>query len=354
MSFFACIFDTMNIFTSKLLAWYAQYKRDLPWRHSNDPYIIWLSEVILQQTRMAQGLPYYERFLAQYPTVKDLANANEDEVLKLWQGLGYYSRARNLHKAAKEVANQQNGIFPNTYKKLIALPGVGPYTASAIASICFDAPTAVVDGNVYRVLARYFDVEIPINKPEGVRYFQELAQSLIDTKKPGIYNQAIMEFGALQCTPKQPLCTSCPLEENCQSRAKNTIGIRPQKIKAKAVKNRFFHYLVPFDSKQNTLLQRREGKDIWHGLYEFPLLEADCILTEKALKSHPDLPTWATTAKWTKFEDKVMTHKLSHQNLHTHFWILEEVEKSLPTPWSDVPNFGVPRLIERFLQNFNR
>ena len=354
MSFFACIFDTMNIFTSKLLAWYAQYKRDLPWRHSKGPYAVWLSEVILQQTRVAQGLPYYERFLAQYPTVKDLANANEDEVLKLWQGLGYYSRARNLHKAAKEVAYQQNGIFPNTYKKLIALPGVGPYTASAIASICFDAPAAVVDGNVYRVLARYFDIEIPINKPEGVRYFQELAQSLIDTKAPGIYNQAIMEFGAMQCTPKQPLCTSCPLEESCQSRANNSVASRPQKIKAKAIKNRFFHYLVPFDSKQNTLLQRREGKDIWHGLYEFPLLEADCILTEKALKSHPDLPAWATTAKWTKFEDEVMRHKLSHQTLHTHFWILEEVEKQLPTPWGDVSNFGVSRLTERFLQKFNR
>ena len=354
MSFFACIFVTMNIFTSKLLAWYSHHKRDLPWRLSKDPYTIWLSEVILQQTRVAQGLPYYERFLAQYPTVKELANASEDEVLKLWQGLGYYSRARNLHKAAKEVAYKQRGIFPNTYKKLLALPGIGPYTASAIASISFDQPTAVVDGNVFRVLARYFDVPLPTNKPEGIRYFQELAQSLIDTKHPGDYNQAIMEFGALQCLPKQPLCGSCPLDDSCQSRANNTVAIRPQKIKAKRVKNRFFHYLVPFDSKQNTLLRKREGKDIWHGLYEFPLLEADRILDETALKSHPNLPPWAINAKWSKFEDEVMAHKLSHQTLHTHFWILEEVEKQLPTPWSDVPNFGVPRLIERFLHKFNR
>ena len=354
MSFFGCIFDTMNIFTSKLLAWFAQYKRDLPWRNSKDPYAIWLSEVILQQTRVAQGLPYYERFLAQFPTVKDLANANEDDVLKLWQGLGYYSRARNLHKAAKVVAYHQNGIFPNTYKKLIALPGIGPYTGSAIASICFDVPAAVVDGNVYRVLARYFDVETPINKPEGVRYFQELAQSLIDTKNPGIYNQAIMEFGAMQCTPKQPLCTSCPLEDSSQSRANNSIASRPQKIKPKAVKNRFFHYLVPFDNEQNTLLQRREGKDIWHGLYEFPLIESDRILSEEILKFNPDLPAWAVSAKWTKFEEKVMIHKLSHQTLHTNFWILEAVEEQLPTPWSDVQNFGVSRLTERFLQKFSR
>lgn len=344
----------MNIFTSKLLAWYAQHKRDLPWRHTKDPYTIWLSEIILQQTRVAQGLPYFNRFLKRFPTVKDLANANEDEVLKLWQGLGYYSRARNLHKAAKEVTQQHNGIFPSSLKELLTLPGVGPYTASAIASFCYEAPAAVVDGNVYRVLARYFDVEIPINHPKGIRYFQELAQSLIDVDKPSVYNQAIMEFGALHCTPKQPLCTSCPLENLCQSRANNTIALRPQKIKSKAVKNRFFHYLIPFDNRQNTLLNRREGKDIWHGLYEFPLLEADCMLTEKALKSHPNLPAWAVAAKWTRFEDEVMTHKLTHQTLHTHFWILEDVKIKLPTPWTDVQNFGVPRLIERFLQKFNR
>ena len=344
----------MNIFTSNLLTWYAEHKRDLPWRHTKDPYTVWLSEVILQQTRVAQGLPYYKRFVEQYPTVQHLADASEDEVLKLWQGLGYYSRARNLHKAAKEVTQQHKGIFPNNFKKLIALPGIGPYTASAIASICFDETTAVVDGNVYRVLARYFDEETPINQPLGVRLFQELAQSLLATKNPGAYNQAIMEFGALQCTPKLPLCTSCPLENKCQSRANNTIALRPQKIKSKPVKNRFFHYLIPFDNRQNTLLNRREGKDIWHGLYEFPLVEADHMLTEKELKSHSNLPNWMAAATWIKFEDDAMTHKLSHQTLHTHFWILEDIKKQLPTPWSEVHNFGVPRLIERFLQKFNR
>lgn len=354
MSFFACIFDTMNIFTSKLLGWYAQHKRDLPWRQSIDPYSIWLSEVILQQTRVAQGMPYYQRFLHQFPTVTDLAVANEDDVLKLWQGLGYYSRARNLHKAAKIVLQNHDGIFPNTYNGLLSLPGIGPYTASAIASICFDIPVAVVDGNVFRVLSRYFDIENPINQPAGIRIFQELAQSLLDTNNPGTYNQAIMEFGALQCVPKKPKCSSCPLHEGCLSRANNTILLRPQKLKAAPAKDRYFHYLVPFDTHQNTILIKRRDKDIWQGLYEFPLVEADTILSEESLKSHPSTPIWAANAKWTRFEDKPMRHKLSHQTLHTHFWILEDVSTSLSYPWDSIEKYGVPRLIERFLQKFNR
>lgn len=344
----------MNIFISKLLAWYNENNRDLPWRHTKNPYNIWLSEVILQQTRVAQGLPYYESFLAAFPTVTDLANASEDQVLKLWQGLGYYSRAQNLHKAAKIIAYQYQGVFPNSYKELIALPGIGSYTASAIASICFNEPKAVVDGNVYRVLARYFDVEFPINKPVGIRYFQELAQSLIDTKDPGIYNQAIMEFGAMQCKPRQPICTTCPLAESCRSLANNIISLRPQKIKAKAVKNRFFHYLVPLDNNQNTLLIKRKEKDIWQGLYEFPLLEGDETLSEEALKSHPKVPSWAEKAQWIKFDDKEIIHKLSHQTLKAHFWILECAEEEFPISWNNVHTYGVPRLIERFLHKFSR
>jgi len=344
----------MNTFTSKLLAWYHVNKRDLPWRQTKNPYAVWLSEVILQQTRVAQGLPYYERFVATFPTVRDLADANEDKILKLWQGLGYYSRARNLHKTAKEVANDYHGVFPKSYEKLIKLPGIGPYTASAIASICFNEEKAVIDGNVYRVLARYFDIDTPINKPEGVRYFQALAQSLIDIKSPGDYNQAIMEFGALQCTPKQPLCTSCPIAESCQSYANNTIDIRPQKIKSKPVRKRFFHYLIPFDQHQNTLITKRNKKDIWQGLYEFPLFESDKILTEKELKMHPELPNWATTAQWVRFQDEVMVHKLTHQEIHADFWILEGVKKEFSIPWNEVPKLGVPRLIDRFLQKFSR
>ncbi len=354
MSFFACIFDTMNVFTSKLLDWYAQYKRDLPWRQSKDPYSIWLSEVILQQTRVAQGIPYYQKFLHHFPTVNDLALANEDDVLKLWQGLGYYSRARNLHKAAKVVLKDYAATFPNTYEGLLSLSGIGPYTASAIASICFGVPVAVVDGNVFRVLARYFDIKTPINQRQGIQIFQELAQSLLDTESPGTYNQAIMEFGALQCLPKQPKCSDCPLQNGCQSLANNSISLRPQKIKAKPARERFFHYLVPFDTHQNTILSKREGKDIWQGLYEFPLIEADSLLGEESLKSHPNTPLWAANAKWTRFEDKPMRHKLSHQIIYTHFWILDDVTTSLTYPWETIEKYGIPRLIERFLQKFNR
>lgn len=344
----------MNAFTSKLLIWYVENKRNLPWRQTKNPYSVWLSEVILQQTRVAQGLPYYNLFLSKFPTVTDLANANEDEVLKTWQGLGYYSRARNLHKAAKVVVDKYNKTFPSSYNELLKLPGVGPYTASAIASICFDEPSAVVDGNVYRVLSRYFDIDIPINKPQGIKYFQKLAQSLIDENEPGEYNQALMEFGALQCKPKQPLCSVCPLEDSCKSYAANTIPLRPQKIKANPIKKRFFHYLIPLDLDQKTTLNKRIQKDIWQGLYEFPLIEAEKILDESALKSHPNLPNWAIDAKWTKFEDNTTKHKLTHQTLYTDFWILEGVKNNLPTPWADVQKFSVPRLIDRFLQKFDR
>lgn len=344
----------MNTFTSNLLVWYQSNRRQLPWRNTKDPYAIWLSEVIMQQTRVAQGTPYFERFLSRYPTVNDLAHAKEDDVLKLWQGLGYYSRARNLHKAAKEVSFHLDGIFPSSYNALLKLPGVGAYTASAIASICFDESTAVVDGNVYRVLARYFDIDTPINQSKGVRLFQELAQTLIDPHNPGEYNQAIMEFGALQCTPKQPLCTTCPVAGTCQSLQNNSIAERPQKIKAKPAKKRFFHYLIPFDKNNNTLLLKREGKGIWEGLNEFPLIEADSLLDEKQLKAHSNAPSWSKTAKWTLFEEEAVIHKLSHQTLYTHFWILEDIPESFPLPWNAVKDYGVPRLIERFLQKFSR
>lgn len=344
----------MNVFTVKLLEWYAEHKRELPWRQSQNPYVIWLSEVILQQTRIAQGLPYFERFLHAFPSVDKLAHASEDEILKLWQGLGYYSRARNLHKAAKYVTHQLEGVFPSSYENLLSLPGVGPYTASAIASICYQQPTAVVDGNVYRVLARYFGIDTPINHPKGVRLFQELAQSLIDNNVPGDYNQAIMDFGSLQCTPKKPQCSECPLHESCQAYREGTTLDLPQKIKLKQTKKRYFHYLIPFDDNNHTILFRRDQKDIWQGLYEFPLLEGSQLLSETELKAHPDLPSWASTATWTLYQDKAMIHKLSHQELHTHFWVLENVKHPLTVPWEKVKQFGVPRLIERFLQKFKR
>ena len=240
------------IFSLKILLWYQKNKRNLPWRKTKDPYRIWLSEIILQQTRVAQGLPYYERFIERFPTVRDLANAQENEVLKLWQGLGYYSRARNLHATAKIVVKEYKGEFPKTYKGLLKLKGVGDYTASAIASICFDIPEPVVDGNVYRVLARYYGVDIPINSSKGTRYFKELARKVMNTEQIRDYNQAIMEFGAIQCAPKNPDCTGCPLNDGCLALQQNQIGELPKKINKTKVRNRYFNYLVVVDPKDRT------------------------------------------------------------------------------------------------------
>lgn len=349
-----CIFVLMSTFGAQLLKWYEVNRRDLPWRQTQHPYIVWLSEIILQQTRVAQGTPYFERFLQQYPTVIDMAEAHEDDVLKLWQGLGYYARARNMLKTAKIVAFQLGGIFPATYKELLQLPGIGPYTASAIASICYNEVTAVVDGNVYRVLARYFDIDLPINQPRGIKEFQKLAQSLITSNVPGTYNQALMEFGALQCTPKNPNCLRCPLTDHCLSYANKTVDIRPQKIKPKPARKRYFHYLIPLDKNQNTLLIRRSASDIWEGLYEFPLIEAKQNLSEQDLRAHNDLPTWANDATWTRFNEEAIVHRLSHQILHAYFWILDDVAEPMPVNWDFVYRRGVPRLIERFLQKFER
>ena len=226
------------ILSEKLIYWYLQNKRELPWRKTKDPYRVWLSEIMLQQTRVAQGLPYFLKFTKAFPTVFDLAKADESEVLKLWQGLGYYSRARNLHFTAKYIAEELNGMFPENYKGLLQLKGVGDYTASAIASICYDEPVAVVDGNVYRVLSRYFGIATPINSTKGIKEFKELAQTLIDASQPGVYNQAIMDFGALHCKPQNPLCNECPVSDSCVALAKNSIKELPVKERKIKIKKR--------------------------------------------------------------------------------------------------------------------
>ncbi len=354
MCAFACIFVWMNNFGIQLLKWYDENKRDLPWRQTKNPYTVWLSEIILQQTRVDQGIPYFLRFVEQYPNVVALAKAHEDEVLKLWQGLGYYARARNMLKAAKIVAFQLGGTFPTTYKELCQLPGIGPYTASAIASICYNEATAVVDGNVYRVLARFFDIDLPINQPKGIKGFQQLAQSLIISNEPGTYNQALMEFGALQCTPKNPNCLRCPLNDRCLAFANNTIEMRPIKIKAKPARARFFHYLIPIDKNQKTLLNQRTTADIWQGLYEFPLIEATHTLSEQELKAHHDLPAWAQDANWTLFNQEAVVHRLSHQVINAYFWIVDDMDETMPHSWDFVHSRGVSRLVERFLHKFKR
>ncbi len=340
--------------SKQLIFWYLQNKRELPWRKTKDPYRVWLSEIMLQQTRVAQGLPYFLKFTKAFPTVFDLAKAEESEVLKLWQGLGYYSRARNLHFTAKYISEELKGVFPKNYKELLQLKGVGDYTASAIASICYDEPVAVVDGNVYRVLSRYFGVATPINSTKGIKEFKELAQTVIDETQPGVYNQAIMDFGALHCKPQNPLCDECPLAESCVALANNSVKELPVKEKKIKIKKRYFNYLVPVTEDNQTVLEERVGKGIWQGLYQFPLVETKKETDEKELIEHDQFvklfPEETTISLFNK-EDIV--HKLSHQHLVTKFWVVKTTNVSESTmSWSKVKEQPVPVLIDKFLEEY--
>ncbi|MEM6722372.1 MAG: A/G-specific adenine glycosylase [Bacteroidota bacterium] len=342
-------------FSKEIIRWYLQNKRDLPWRKTKDPYRIWLSEIMLQQTRVAQGLPYYEKFTTTFPTVYDLANAEESQVLKLWQGLGYYSRARNLHYTAKDIVENYNGQFPKTYKELLKLKGVGDYTASAIASICFDEVAPVVDGNVYRVLSRYFNVDLPINSTEGVKKFKELAFEVIDPDDPANFNQAIMEFGAVQCKPQSPYCIICPLNESCEGLKEQRVTMLPVKLKKTKIKHRWFNYLVVLSNQAETLLEERKGKGIWQGLYQFPLLE-----TEKAVENIESYQTEIAKIldiddfSITQFNKKEKIHKLSHQHLHTTFWIVETTDNlKNGILLQEIRKYPVPILIGNFIEEFN-
>lgn len=340
-------------FSKKILQWYSENKRQLPWRSTQDPYKIWLSEVMLQQTRVAQGLPYYEKFVEKYPTVFDLANASEEEVLKLWQGLGYYSRARNMHQTAKQVADNLGGKFPDNYTELLKLKGIGDYTASAIASICFDKKVPVVDGNVYRVLARYFGVDIPINSTEGKKEFKKLAFEVLGVDKIRDYNQGIMEFGALQCSPKKPACLLCPLSESCKGLQLGKVPVLPVKLKKSKVRNRHFNYLVMLDDNGNTLLEQRTGKGIWQNLYQFPLVESEKEVSLKELKKQ--LPEFvANINSISLFNENAIIHKLSHQHLFTKFWILKVGDIAHGAiSISDLEKYPVPVLISDFIERFN-
>ena len=309
---------------------------------------------MLQQTRVAQGLPYYEKFVARFPTVFDMAKASEDEVLKLWQGLGYYSRARNMLATAQMIVNDYGGEFPRTHKGLLKLKGIGDYTASAIASICFDEPEPVVDGNVYRVLSRYFGMDTPINSTEGVKGFKELAYQVMDRENIRDYNQGIMEFGAIQCAPKKPYCLVCPLNESCIALKENRIQELPVKLKKGKIKNRFFNYLVFFDNQNKTLLEQRKGKGIWQGLYQFPLMETNGLVDEHEVQKHlsngfPEL-NFGTIRR---YNDEVIVHKLSHQHIHATFWILEmDSNFKEGIPWKKIEEYPVPVLIAQFIKSF--
>ncbi|WKB82500.1 A/G-specific adenine glycosylase [Cellulophaga lytica] len=337
-------------FSQKILDWYTLNKRSLPWRNTVNPYKIWLSEIMLQQTRVAQGTSYYLSFEKHFPTIFDLANASEEKVLKLWQGLGYYSRARNLHFTAKHIVNNLNGEFPNTYKELVKLKGVGDYTASAIASICFNEQQAVVDGNVYRVLARYYGVDLPINSTEGVKYFKKLATEVMHTSNIRDYNQGIMEFGALQCSPKNPDCKTCPLNNSCEALENNLVSTLPVKLKKTKIKKRNFNYLVVVDAVGNTILQQRKGKGIWQNLYEFPLLEDEVNETNIKQLYTKVLPK-VEVKSFTLYNKEAIVHKLSHQHLYTHFWVMHTnmvLEDGIP--FSELKKYPVPVLIADYIK----
>jgi A/G-specific adenine glycosylase len=341
-------------FSDVILAWYRTHKRDLPWRNTRDPYHIWLSEIMLQQTRVAQGLPYFLKFVERFPTVGDLAAAPEEEVLKLWQGLGYYSRARNLHAAAKTVAGEYQGSFPQTYEGLLKLKGVGAYTAAAISSICFHEPNPVVDGNVYRVLSRYFGVDLPVNAPEWMRYFAKLAREVMDAGHIGDYNQGLMEFGALQCVPRNPDCAACPLGGGCEAFRQGRVGELPVKLPKKGVRTRYFNYLFPVDREFRTLLIRRSGPGIWEGLFEFPLVESEGVVPDdgiRALLPGAGIQGLGEATAVVRFNPNPIIHKLSHQHLYVTFWILHlpgSLEGAVPI--SQMHSYPVPVLIANFME----
>lgn len=309
-------------FSNLLVQWYLQNKRDLPWRKTRDPYKIWLSEIMLQQTRVAQGTPYFLSFTNAFPSVFDLAVANEEQVLKLWQGLGYYSRARNLHKTAQYVTNELSGIFPDNYADLLKLKGVGEYTAAAIASFSYNEAVPVVDGNVFRVLSRYFNIDTDIAAASAKKEFAALAFELMPKDNPALFNQAIMEFGALQCVPKSPNCSICIFNSSCAALQKKKVDLLPVKSKKLKVRNRFFNYLVVSDDNENTIIQKRTAKGIWQNLYEFPLIETESAEDFDFIASNIQDEYFGNNSV-TSIEDcneKSIIHKLSHQHLHIKFW----------------------------------
>ncbi len=347
----------MNV-SRALIGWYLENKRDLPWRQTTDPYRIWLSEIILQQTRVEQGTPYYFKFIEAYPTVSELAKAPEEKVLKLWQGLGYYSRARNLHTTAKTINTLYKGVFPDNYQDIKALKGVGDYTAAAISSFAFNLPHAVVDGNVYRFLSRYYGIETPIDSSDGKKNFAALADEILDKKKPALHNQAIMEFGALQCKPAQPECVSCPFNKSCFAFKNQSIALFPVKSKKLKVRNRYFNYLV-IKYKENIYLRKRPDGDIWQHLYDFPLIETINDVSPNHLYQ---LEAWQSLlgnrpVQITSVSGSV-SHKLSHQHISAKFFELHLKQrpklllklKYIEIQLDDIKKYPVPKLVERVLQ----
>jgi len=332
-----------QIFVHKLIPWYQKYQRDLPWRHIRNPYYIWLSEVILQQTRVKQGLPYYLRFVEAFPTVQQLAAADERDVLRLWQGLGYYSRARNMHLTAKMVVADYGGTFPSTYDQLLKLKGIGPYTAAAIASFAFNEKAAVLDGNVFRVLARVFGVDQDITSNEGKKTFTQLANELLPDEQTDVYNQAIMEFGAMQCTPQSPDCMFCPFNAYCVANLTGRQALLPVKGKKTKVTQRFFHYLV-IQWGELIYMKERRAKDIWTGLYDFYLREAEQLVTLDDLAAYAEVGDLLRSAL-VEGESDIFTHVLTHQRIQVRFWKLRLPDDVLPSYLSPQDFFSLDEIM---------
>ncbi len=351
----------MHIIAQKLIRWYGDNQRDLPWRKTKDPYKIWVSEIILQQTRVEQGIEYYYRFIHDFPDVKSLASADEKKVLKVWQGLGYYSRARNMHYAAKTIMEKFDGRFPGTYAEILSLKGVGAYTAGAIASFAFNLPYPAIDGNVMRVLARMFEIKQEINTAKGSRKTKEVAEELIPAENPATFNQAIIEFGALWCLPRNPKCGECPLQPHCQAFSGKTVNQLPVKKPKKKPRDRFFNYLVIHNKAKSSLyLRKREDtSDIWENLYDFPLIESEKPLTPKELIQ---TKAWAQLIGndylYLNKQPRKKKHQLSHQTLHAHFWEVKIGDSDDVSPdnfyikdkTENLHEYPFPRLIDAYLK----
>jgi len=338
-----------------LTKWYNKNKRSLPWRDTKDPYTIWISEIILQQTRIDQGTPYFIKFIKTFPNISALANAKEDKVLHLWQGLGYYSRARNLHFTARYIYNELNGDFPNNYNDIIKLKGIGEYTAAAIASFCFKEKVAAIDGNVFRVITRLFDINKPIDKSIGKKEVVDICNELIPADKPDEFNQAIMDFGATICTPKSPKCSDCILSAKCLSKKNNTFLHRPVKSIRTKQKDRYFTYLVLYDNN-DTIICKRSKNDIWKELYEFPLIESDDELTMEELKQNTHFRELIVNEKILELKvTKVKPHILSHQKIMSTFITIhtEKIKNDTNTKTSlkSLKNYAFPVLISNFINS---
>jgi len=342
----------MEELRSALRNWYLEHKRDLPWREAPTPYHIWLSEIILQQTRVAQGLEYYHRFTEEFPTVQDLASAEEDRVLRLWQGLGYYNRARNLHAAAKQAVHEFNGHFPESYEGLLKLKGVGAYTAAAIASIAFQLPRAAMDGNVIRVIARLDGITDDVGKASTQKQIQARADEMLNTLHPGDHNQAMMELGATVCTPKTPNCEACPVQFACTAYRQDLQRELPRKEKKVKRRSRYLHYMVPTLAEE-TLLEQRGTNDIWASLYQFPMIETSD--DEELQLSQIEKRIGSDDIELVRVR-KAAKHVLSHQDLHATFYHVKVSEWNSPegniVALEELSTFALPRLIDRYLENY--